>query len=320
MRNGGRKLSERVVAIHGEFVKYGRNAKEWMRKCEMLLPHVERERVWEKKGFSSIYEYAAKLAGMGRSKVDNVLWTMKKIEGKNEMLKVVEEKGVNAVRPIANIVTFENQVFWAEKASEMSVRTLEVYAKEFRKSENRSKDGNENYNGLFEGKNNAISCHVARRTVGMDLEMEVIEELEKLKGKDEWNSLMKELLEMRRLKLEAEKPAVVKVVEKSEKGYHSRTAPLKIQRFIVKKTNGRCSFPGCNKPYKLKHHTDRFALKKEHNPDTYFPLCREHERLAHLGLIENEERDPKFWKIRKKADTTSPKYKLDRKVQAYRKQ
>ncbi len=323
MKKYGRKLAERVLAIHGEFVKYGRNAREWMRKCEMLLPHIERERIWEKKGFSSIYEYAAKLAGMNQNKVDVALWTMRKVEDKSEILKVVETKGISAVRPIANMVTFENQSFWAEKAREMSMHTLEVYVKEFRKNKNRSEGENKNCNGLFESKSNATSCRAARKVVGMDLEIEVVEELEKLKGKEDWNSLMKELLEARRTKLEAEKPEAVKVVErtakeKQKKPYHSRTAPATINKFIIKRTNGQCSFPGCNKPHKLKHHTDRFALNKEHNPDTYFPLCREHERLAHLGLIENEEKDPKFWRIREFADRSDARWRIDEKVQKFR--
>lgn len=313
-----KKLSEKVIAIHGEFVKYGRNAREWMRKCEMLLPHVERERVWEKKGFSSIYEYAAKLAGMGKNKVDVALWTMKKVEDKSELLKVVEEKGISAVRPIANMVTLENQSFWAEKAREMSMHTLEVYVKEFRKNENRSEDENEKCNGLFESKNNESSCRAARRVVGMDLEIEVVEELEKLKGREEWNTLMKEFLEMRRAKLEEEKPEVVKVVGKNEEGYHSRPAPAKTQKFVIKRTNGQCSFPGCNKPHEIKHHTDRFALKRKHDPDTYYPLCREHERLAHLGLIENEECEPKFWRIRAFADRSDTRWRIDEKVREFR--
>ena len=52
--------------LHARFVNYGRNAREWTRKCVILLPEIERERVWEKKGFESIYVYAAKLAGMSR--------------------------------------------------------------------------------------------------------------------------------------------------------------------------------------------------------------------------------------------------------------
>lgn len=308
-----RKLSEKMVVIHGEFVKYGRNAREWIRKCEMLLPHVERERVWEKKGFSSIYEYAAKLAGMSHSKVDEALRVMKRIEDKPELMKVIEEKGIQAVRPVAAIATAETESFWAQKAEIMSKHTLETYVKEWKKICEKPNMSNDMLPKILPGEEIK-----RRKVVGMELEEEVIEELGKLKGKEDWNTLMKELLEMRREKLEAEKPETVKVVGKNEEGYHCRPAPAKTQKFVIKRTNGQCAYPGCNKPHKIKHHTDRFALKREHDPDTYYPLCREHERLAHLGLIENEECEPKFWKIREFADSSDTRWRIDEKVQKFR--
>ncbi|MBD3330996.1 hypothetical protein GF354_05745 [Candidatus Peregrinibacteria bacterium] len=45
------KLSEKERTLHEAFVGCGRNAKEWMRKCELMLPKIESERIWRKKGF-----------------------------------------------------------------------------------------------------------------------------------------------------------------------------------------------------------------------------------------------------------------------------
>ena len=67
------KLSIQENIVHGQFIEYGRNAKEWLRKCALLLPEIEKHRIWEKRGFSSISEYAAKLAGMSRLSVDEAL-------------------------------------------------------------------------------------------------------------------------------------------------------------------------------------------------------------------------------------------------------
>ena len=63
------KLADEERGIHEKFKDFGRNAKEWMRKCVLLLPEIERLKIWEKKGFGSIFEYAAKIAGMSREKV-----------------------------------------------------------------------------------------------------------------------------------------------------------------------------------------------------------------------------------------------------------
>src|SRR3989338_3776047 len=98
-KNG--RLDDEENVLHEQFVGYGQNAKLWMRKCELLLPEIEKMQIWRKKGFASIYEYAAKLAGMNRSKVDDALWILRKIEDKPALIKVASEKGINAVRPVA---------------------------------------------------------------------------------------------------------------------------------------------------------------------------------------------------------------------------
>ncbi|KKQ71410.1 MAG: hypothetical protein UT33_C0009G0001, partial [Candidatus Peregrinibacteria bacterium GW2011_GWC2_39_14] len=84
------------------------------------------------------------------------------------------------------------------------------------------------------------------------------------------------------------------------------------------KTNNICAFPGCTKEYKYLHHTWRFALTKTHDPDTLIPLCKAHERLAHAGLIENENLPPENWKIKLETDKTAEKWqKVDKWVAKY---
>ena len=46
--------------------KYGERARTWRQKFAGLLPEVYRRRLYEKKGFGSIFEFAAKLAGMSQ--------------------------------------------------------------------------------------------------------------------------------------------------------------------------------------------------------------------------------------------------------------
>ena len=69
-----------IEHLYQIFREYGGNAQKWIRKCELLLPEIERKKVWKKKGFTSIYEFAAKLAGMSKHKVDDSLRILKKIE------------------------------------------------------------------------------------------------------------------------------------------------------------------------------------------------------------------------------------------------
>src|SRR3989338_9516693 len=119
-----------IEKIHAEFSEYGRNAKEWLRKCQMLLPLVVKYEVWSVKGFTSIYEYAAKLAGMSHSSVDETLWVMRKIEDKPALMAVVENKGIHGVKPVANIATVETQEYWAQNAVKMPQNVLRTFVRE----------------------------------------------------------------------------------------------------------------------------------------------------------------------------------------------
>ena len=120
--NSRRKLSDDDLKMHLQFSEYGMNAKEWLRKCALMLPEIERRKIWKKKKFGSIFEYAAKLAGMSKNQVYDALRIVRKVENLPALRRVVEEKGVNAVRAVATIVTEENEMFWAKKAMEISAR------------------------------------------------------------------------------------------------------------------------------------------------------------------------------------------------------
>jgi hypothetical protein len=40
--------------IHKQFVELGRNAKEWKRKCKLLLPEIAGRKIWRRKGLSAV--------------------------------------------------------------------------------------------------------------------------------------------------------------------------------------------------------------------------------------------------------------------------
>lgn len=194
--------------LHLKFVNYGSNAKFWMRKCIMLLPEIEKHFIWQKKGFFSIHEYAAKIAGMNHETVNDALRILEKISDKPELLKVAEQKGINAVRPVAAIATKETEKFWAEKATIMSKNTLETYVREIRTStEFQITTGSGCDVNLFTNQNDDeaktkngydnLEQDKSLKPVIMEIEPEIIEQLQKLKGKGDWNTLLKQLLQTR---------------------------------------------------------------------------------------------------------------------------
>ncbi len=327
------KINAQEKIIHEQFVQYGRNSKEWMHKCILLLPHIEKHKIWEKKGFSSIYEYAGKIAGMSRYKVNEALRILKKVEDKPELMKVVEKRGVFAVKPVVTIATQQTAKFWAEKASVMTKNTLETYVKEIKKEQVKI----ENINGMLEPKSDSFgrprtseeiiftkdsenntqeeifdkNSQPEQSFITMQLDPEVAQELEKLNGQNgNWNDLMKQLIQMRKEHLEEQKPESVKT--------NSRHIPNKIKNFLKARNNGQCAFPACTKPAVISQHTQRWALEKVHDVDRLYGLCKEHDQIAHLGLIENEESSPQSWKIRAKPDKYDLKYEIDLLVQEFR--
>jgi len=318
-----KNLSEKDKTLHLQFSRYGKNAREWMRKCALLLPEIERNRVWKKKGFFSIYEYAAKLAGMSRDAVNESLRILKKIEDKPELMRIVEEKGLLAVRPVATIVTPETAKFWAEKAKMMSRNTLETYVREVRKL-----DENVDPNGL-PGKakmadfpqQKAIMIFGESAISTIQLSSEIKEKLEKLKGNKSWDNLFNQFLDLyeekiAQLKKEANKK--FKEIESRKKPKSARPIPAKIEKYAIAKTNHTCAFPGCTKPAEHLHHAERFKITGRHDPEKIIPLCKEHHELAHEGLIENEEKSPSEWKIKLEPDITNYKYFIDNFVAAHR--
>ncbi|MBI5152778.1 HNH endonuclease [Candidatus Peregrinibacteria bacterium] len=301
------KITDKI--LHERFKEYGKNAKKWTQKCKLLLPKIAKYRIWEKKGFENIYEYARILAGMSRASVDDALWIGRKIEDKPALQRVAEEKGINIIKPIAAIVTAETANFWAEKAREMSKSALETYVREFKKLLRQQQTcllpGEQNYY-----KNQNLFSDIKTETIQMEINPKTADELRKLKGSGDWDELMQKFIALYKEKLEAEKPAAVQT--------DSRYVPAAIERYVLAKTNNTCAFPGCTKPYEILHHTDRYALTHAHDPNTLVPLCKAHERLAHLGLIENENAAPERWCVRMRPNANEAKYKIDKLVARHR--
>ncbi len=283
-------MDQKDQQLHQQFSEYGQNAREWMRKCVLLLPEIERREIWHKKGFGSIFEYAAKLVGMSRSTVEDGLRIMKKVETFPALEAVIEVAGVNRVRPVLGVVTLETQDFWAEKAKSMSKNTLETYVKNYR-LESRT------------------STETQSVKLTIDLSPAMVEKLKRLKGAGTWEELMEKLLAG-----VSEKPTDLPEVVKTS----SRHIPLHIQRQVRSRSGGLCAYPGCVKVATSLHHTQRWGLEKVHDPARLHGLCTEHERLAHLSLIENEEASPSDWTLRSEADMTTDKRFIDQFVALYR--
>jgi len=310
--------------LHQQFVEYGRNAHEWKRKCALLLPKIAEQKIWLKKGYGSIHEYAGRLAGMSRYQVNEALRVLNKISDKPYLMKVVKKRGINAVKPVVTIATVDNQRFWADKAMEMGKNTLQTYVRDTRHQQAATQQHNLHQSNIIHQQHFTKENYGKKATVSqrsglpgqpcdnpLNLSPEILLKLKKLKGQSlTWDQLFQQLLKEREQQLEDTKPPTVQAA--------SRHIPAHIERYVLKRSNGQCQESNCLRPYNILHHTQRFALERVHDPNRIVALCKEHEQIAHLGLYDNEQQPPDNWRLLKKADKNNPKIIIDRHVQHYR--
>ncbi|MBN1494776.1 HNH endonuclease [Candidatus Peregrinibacteria bacterium] len=64
----------------------------------------------------------------------------------------------------------------------------------------------------------------------------------------------------------------------------SRHIPVKSRYNLEQKYNGRCAYPGCNKPAEQIHHKDGFSITKNH--ENLMPLCKAHHDFAHMSAVK----------------------------------
>ena len=100
----------------------------------------------------------------------------------------------------------------------------------------------------------------------------------------------------------------------------SRHLPTEVRRVITARSGGGCEFPHCRRPGAIFHHTRRFALKRNHDPNFIVFLCEAHERVAQSNLIEHEEDTPAAWQFREKAPWWDLKTVIDEQVAGYRRE
>lgn len=261
--------------------KYGTQAKLWRQKFIGLLPEVNRRRLYEQKGFSSIFEFSAKLCGLSEEQVRLALNLEKRFRDKPILKKMLEsgEASINKLSRIVSIATPENQQELAQKVKILPKNALDTFVRDVKgvmAGDVEMEDGSQK--PLFDGKD------LPGQTLQFQLSDDVTNELNKLSAKGiDVNELLRQALKRRRVEIEKTKEEIAEAVRKktAENGPSSRYIPVKIRKILQQEFGEKCSIDACRKLTVTIHHTQRFSLSQNHDPHFLAPLCRDHHVIAH---------------------------------------
>lgn len=277
-------MNETNQNLYERFCYYGKISLAARNKCIGLLPEIYQRKIYLEKGFASIHEFAAKLAGLSHEQVNRTLSLEKRLINIPVLHQalVKGEIGLNKLRKIVTIATVENQKEVLENAKVLSVRAIETMVRDIKKSGSNDEHGHvTTQNTIFP---NDPQDHEAKSEPSLAINEEIQKELLEMQKKGvDINAVLQKFLENYRQELEQEKekihlnqqdPAI-------NPGRTSRYIPAVVKKVLTKEFGECCSVPGCYKLYQEIHHLLPYVMVKQHDPRLMVQLCHEHHQITH---------------------------------------
>lgn len=318
------------AALYAACKKIGVQIRRWSGKFEPLLLEVWKRGIY-KKYFSTIHEFAYKIAGFNREKVDKILRLLRKLEDK-PVMKAAFESGELTYAKIEDIVfvaTREDEAEWTGKAKTMPRIQLQFEVRKTRTNRfgvatggNSQADGNTagNISGASSvesvenggcGESGYGGVESDMRDISFKIDIETERELRALQNKLEkergekltFGEVMKILIKNEHEKLieKAEKKRTIAYCPDcakkraggvAERSEIIRAVPVEIRNIVLARQNYHCARNGfCTHPPTELHHIDGWALTKSHNPERLEYLCKRHHAEIHAT-------DPRVQKYR----------------------
>ena len=297
--------------------KYGTEALLWRQKFIGLLPEVKRRELYLKKGFGSIHEFAAKLAGVSREHVNRVVNLEEKFSSSgtlklHEML-VSGEVSSNKLTKVASIASVETEEELVDAVAKLPCRSVETYVRDMKnriygdiERYDDKCDDSQNKNGLFEGQNEGKLVHVNKKAnerneqldekkKELNLSEDVLNQLLELQSKGiDIDEVVRGAFKKREEELVTDKYEAAKNTESKEhtrkdeaardgrKYVPQRYINAQTKKLLEKEHGTKCAVPTCVKDSEHIHHTARFGLTESNNPYFLAPLCKSHHDIAHM--------------------------------------
>ena len=269
-----------------------------------------------KKGFSSIFEFSAKLCGLSNDQVRLALNLEKRLEDKPFLKKMLEEGQVsmNKLARVVSIATIQNQEALAEKVKVLTKSALETFVRDQKQGVSQDQEGFKK--PLFGDESLPGQTQMGEQSMVFQLAPDVVSELNSLHSMGiDVNDFLRKAFEQRKEGIAKKKEEIVEeqqevkpdetkgatVAKEQQENFDSaagepqkssRYIPAKIKKVLREEFGTKCSIPNCQKPAEVIHHTQRFGLTKNNDPRYLAPLCHEHHEIAHAI-------DLKFHEMRK---------------------
>ncbi len=301
----------------------GGNARKWMKEFAYYLPEVAKRSLHRRKGFESIYQFAAQVAGMNFEVCKSVLQLGEKFENMPLLWEQIRMHGWSKLRVVASVVTPETEAIWIKNMNRCTKAGLEKIVKKFKSvPEKKCKDGvvrlskGNTQMGISLGEN--VPCGdradfddrtMLKFKVDDETEFQFKKfkyELEKKNGRAmTMGEVLKKLLDG--VETVQPKPRKTRKIIKV-----TRQMRVAEKREIEEKQNDRCFVEDCNELATEFHHSKRYALSRSH--DGVVKLCRCHHQLAHAGFIDEVGDWLVDWQVR---DRKIEVEEIDEKVRIY---
>lgn len=258
-----------------------------------LLPEVNRRKLYKKKGFESIFHFAAKLAGVSEKQARRVLNLEKSFEDKPALKTLLVDGRVSAnkLARVASVATAETATFWARQVKILPKNALETLVRDEKLATQTNRqaavEDEKSVPGHTRLSENLSFSHMSTITAtDLGLSTKTAKKLLELKHRGiNIDDLFSTFLEKRELEIAREKEAL----SASSETTNSRYIPSKTRKLLKKEYGEKCSIKTCAKPAEQIHHMQRFSLAKIHDPKFLAPLCREHHVIAHAVDLQFHE-------------------------------
>lgn len=236
---------------------YGERARLWKQKFAGLLSEVNKRKLYERKGFTSIFEFAKKLAGMTEEHVRTVLNLEKRFVETPILhsLLVNGEVSANKLVRVASIATAKNQEFLAMQVQLLTNRAVETLVRDEKMLQNRTAnheiqkfnnemDENKNPNDLQESLFENKSMHVQVCTNGSGQVLNsVTEEAIKQSNFGFSEEVREKLLELKNKGIDIDKKLLEFLEMREEKIIHElEEISMEVRR--EKEEQERCAIKG----------------------------------------------------------------------------